>query len=436
LPRELDVLRLRDFRLVFGASVASLVGDGVVPVALSFAVLDLTGSATDLGIVLAARVVALVSSLLIGGVVADRVGRRRVMVAADVTRLAAQAAIGVLLVSGEATIAEMVLAQLLVGAASGFFNPASSGLIPMVAGEHLQQANSLKAMAMAGGNIVGPAISGVLVVATGPGAALLIDAVSYGVSALLLARVNVAAQSSPPQQPFVAEFREGFAEVRKRTWVWAVILSAALWNVMAAFTVLGPVVAKSSLGGPGGWAAVLTAEGVGWLLGGLTLLRAIPRRPLLVGTALGAVAVVPTALLAVPAPLALIVIASLLAGVANMLFNTLWETVLQQHIPRHALSRVSAFDWFGSIAFQPVGLMLMGPLAAAIGVSETLYLSAGFKLVSVAALLTVKDIRRLAPSPVAGAQPAASDRLLSERVGDELITREAPSRAAAAETVE
>ncbi|MBV9195496.1 MAG: MFS transporter [Solirubrobacterales bacterium] len=406
LPRELEILGLRDFRLVFGASVASLIGDGMVPVALSFAVLDLTGSATDLGIVLAARVVALVSSLLIGGVVADRVGRRAVMVAADVARFAAQAAIGVLLVSGHATIAEMVVAQLLVGAASGFFNPASSGLLPMVAGEHLQPANSLKGMAMAGGNIAGPAISGALVVATGPGSALLIDAASYAVSALLLARVKVAARLPSPRQRFVAELREGFAEVRKRTWVWAVIASAAFWNVMAAFTVLGPVVAKSSLGGPAGWAAILTAEGVGWLAGGVALLRVSPRRPLIVATAASAAAVVPTVLLAGPAPLAVIVVASLLAGVSTMLFNTLFETMLQRHIPRRALSRVSSFDWFGSLALQPVGLALMGPLAGAIGVSETLYLAAGLKLLTLAALLAVKDIRRLGPFPATTAPPA------------------------------
>jgi len=350
--------------------------------------------------------VALVSSLLIGGVVADRVGRRAVMVAADVARFAAQAAIGVLLVSGHATIAEMVVAQLLVGAASGFFNPASSGLLPMVAGEHLQPANSLKGMAMAGGNIAGPAISGALVVATGPGSALLIDAASYAVSALLLARVKVAARLPSPRQRFVAELREGFAEVRKRTWVWAVIASAAFWNVMAAFTVLGPVVAKSSLGGPAGWAAILTAEGVGWLAGGVAVLRVSPRRPLIVATAASAAAVVPTVLLAGPAPLAVIVVASLLAGVSTMLFNTLFETMLQRHIPRRALSRVSSFDWFGSLALQPVGLALMGPLAGAIGVSETLYLAAGLKLLTLAALLAVKDIRRLGPFPATTAPPA------------------------------
>jgi MFS family permease len=178
LGLDLDVLRLRDFRLVFGASVASLLGDGVVPVALAFAVLDLTGSATDLGIVLAARVVALISALL------------------------------ALLLSGHATVAELAASQVLLGAASGFFNPASSGLVPLVAGEHLQQANTLKGIAMAGGNIAGPAIAGALVVGTGPGAALLIDAASYGISALLLVRVARVTQPHAPRHPFAAELRE------------------------------------------------------------------------------------------------------------------------------------------------------------------------------------------------------------------------------------
>lgn len=168
LPSDLEVLRGRDFRLVFSAALVSLFGDGVVDVALAFAVLDLTGSATDLGIVLAARTIALVASLLFGGVVADRVGRRTVMISADLVRLVTQAAIGVMLVSGNATIAEIAISQLLVGAASGFFNPASSGLIPAVAGERLQQANALRGMAMAAGDIAGPAIAGVLVVTTSP----------------------------------------------------------------------------------------------------------------------------------------------------------------------------------------------------------------------------------------------------------------------------
>jgi MFS family permease len=408
LAGDIQVLRLRDFRLVFGAAVASLLGDGMVPVALAFAVLDLTGSATDLGLVMAARVVALSSSLLLGGVIADRIGRRVVMVAADLVRLVGQTAIGLLLLSGHATVPDLVVSQVILGAASGFFNPAASGLLPMVAGEHLQQANSLKGMAMAAGNIAGPAISGALVVATGPGAALLIDGASYGVSALLLGRLSGVAAVKAPRRPFAAELRDGFVEVRKRTWVLAIIASAAFWNMLAAFVVLGPVVAKRSLGGPGAWAAILTAEGVGWLAGGLALLRVSPRRPLVVAIGASATALLPTVLLAVPAPLALIVCAGLFAGVATMLFNTLFETMLQQHVPAHALSRVSSFDWFGSIAFQPLGLALMGPLAGAVGVSAALYLSAGLKLLSLVALLGVKDVRTLGPAP-----PPEPDRTLT-----------------------
>lgn len=400
LPSDLDVLRLRDFRLVFGAALVSLIGDGVVPVALAFAVLDLTGSATDLGLVLAARTIALVASLLVGGVVADRVGRRMVMIAADLARLVTQGAIGVLLVSGNASVGEIAISQALLGAASGFFNPASSGLIPAVAGEHLQQATALRGMAMAAGNIAGPAIAGVLILATGPGAALLIDAVSYGASATLLARVGKDGASPASAQHFLADLRDGFREVRSRTWVWSIIVVFSLVNMLGgAFPVLGAVTAKRHLGGAAAWAAILGFRGVGWLIGSTTLLRLKPPRPLLAAVLAGMVTALPTLLLAVPAPLVLIVIAALISGFGSMVFNTLWETTLQQRIPAAARSRVSSYDWFGSIAFAPVGYALIGPLAAGVGVSGALYLCGGLDVVLVGTLLAVRDIRTLAPHP-------------------------------------
>ena len=396
----LDVLRLRDFRLVFAAAVASFVGDGMVPVALSFAVLDLTGSATDLGLVLAARSVALVGSLLIGGVVADRVSRRTVMIGADLVRLVGQGVTGVLLVTGHASVAELAISQACLGAASGFFYPASSGLIPLVAGEWLQQGNSLRGMAMAAGNVAGPAIAGVLVVATSPGVALLIDAGSYGASALLLARLRRDVRGGSPPQRFVAELREGFAEFRARTWVWATIAAMSVINAVAvAFPVLGALTAKRQLGGAGAWALILVGQGVGSLIAGATLLRLKPRRPLLIGLLVGLVPALPMFLLAVPAPLALIVVAALVGGVGNMTFNTLWETTLQQHIPEAARSRVSAYDWFGSLALQSVGFALIGPFAAAVGASTALYVCGGVDIAMVAALLAVKDIRGVSSMP-------------------------------------
>jgi MFS family permease len=403
LGLKLDVLRLRDFRLVYGAALVSLLGDGIVPVALAFAVLDLTGSATDLGIVLAARTLALVGSLLIGGVVADRIGRRAVMIGADLTRLVTQGAIGVLLVSGHATVLELAASQALLGAATGFFNPASSGLLPEVAGEWLQQANTLRGMATAAGNVAGPAIAAVLVVGVGSGWALLVDALSYAVSAALLAPVRLIATTPSRPEPLgvLVELREGFSEVRKRTWVWATILAASLANaLLAALTVLGPLVAKQHLGGAGAWAAIVAGEGAGWAVGGIGLLQVTPRRPMLVATAASGTVAAPMLLLAVPAALVLIVAAMFVAGINIMLFSTLWETTLQQRIPAHARSRVSAYDWFGSLVLQPVGLALIGPFAAAVGVSTALYICGALLLAALTSVLGIRDIRRIGPLPV------------------------------------
>jgi MFS family permease len=403
----LEVLRLRDFRLVFGAALVSLLGDGVAPLALTFAVLDLTGSATDLGAVFAARTAGLVGSLLIGGVVADRFPRRAVMIGADGLRLVAQGAVGALLLSGHATVAEIAVSQAVVGAATGFFNPASSGLIPAVSGDWLHQANSLRGIASAAGNIAGPAIAGVLVATTTPGTALVVDAASYGVSALLLARVGHVPTARGVGQSFFAELREGFAEVRSRTWLWSTLVALSLVNaVSVGFVVLGAVIVKRHLGGPGAWALILAAQGAGALLGGAALLRVAPRRPLLVATLIGLIPVVPTFLIAIPAPLAVIVVAALMAGIGNMVFNTLWETTLQQHVPEGARSRVSSYDWFGSLALQTLGFAFIGPLAAAVGTSPALYICGGVELAAVSALLVLREIRSLPATPIRSAQHA------------------------------
>ena len=393
------MLSLREFRLVFGAAVVSLLGDAVVPVALAFAVLDLTGSATDLGIVLAAGTLALVCSLLFGGVVADRVGRRRVMIAADVTRMLGQAAIGVLLISGDANVLSLAASQAILGAATGFFNPASSGLIPAVAGEHLQQANALRGMAMAAGSIVGPAVGGLLVVTVGPGPGLLIDAGSYAASALLLARMRQRTRvRALGRQRFLVDLREGFTELRSRTWAWSIIVVASFVNTVGvAFPVLGAVVSKRELGGAAAWATILVARAVGLFIGGTILLRSHPRRPLLAAVPACATAALPLLLLAVPARLEVIAPAAVIAGLGAVVFNTLWETTLQQNIPPQARSRVSSYDWFGSLALQPIGYALMGPLAAAIGVSGALYLCGGLEIVAVLPLLAIRDIRVMPP---------------------------------------
>jgi hypothetical protein len=397
----LEVLGGRDFRLVFGAALVSLLGDGIQPLALTFAVLDLTGSATDLGLVLAAWTIALVASLLAGGVVADRFSRRTVMIGADSVRLVAQGAIAVLLIGDHATVAEIAVSQALMGAATGFFNPASSGLMPTVAGDFLQQANSLRGMAMAAGSIAGPAIAGGLVAVSSPGVALAIDAGTYGVSALLLARVKRYTRTKTAQR-FVDDLRAGFAEIRSRMWLWSTIVALSIVNAATVgFMVLGALIVRRHLGGAGAWALILALEGVGALIGGSALLRVSPRRPLLVATVIGIVPVIPTFLMAIPAALALIAVAALMAGTGEMVFNALWETTLQRHVPEAMRSRVSSYDWFGSLALRTLGYALVGPLATAVGNSTALYVCGGVELVAVSSLLLVGDIRTLPPAPIA-----------------------------------
>jgi hypothetical protein len=186
--------------------------------------------------------------------------------------------------------------------------------------------------------------------------------------------------------------------------VWAIVAGASLGNaVFAAFPVLGPVVAKRSLGGAAAWAAIAASVGVGALVGGLITLRVRPPRPLLAGTLAIALVVLPLFALAIPAPVVVIAGAALLAGLGMMVFNALWETALQRHVPARALSRVSAYDWFGSLVFQPIGLAVVGPAAAGLGVSSTLVLAGALQLAIVAAMLAVPDIRGLrateAPEP-------------------------------------
>jgi MFS family permease len=391
--------RGRDLRLVLSATLVSVVGDGFVPVALAFAVLDLTHSATELGAVLAIQAAAMLCALLVGGVLADRIGRRVIMIAADLLRLAAQALIGVLLVSGHATIAWIAVAEAVLGLASGFFDPAASGLIPAVAGDQLQQANALRGMAVSAAHIAGPAIAGVLVVAVGPGPALLVDAASFGGSALLLAAVRADPPRDGPRQRMLADMREGFAELRARTWAWANILVFAFANLfVGAIFVLGPVVARQHLGGPGAWAAVLAVQAVGWLVASTLLLHFSPRRPLLVAVLIDVLFEGFEMVLAVPW-LPIVLLAAFAAGIGAMVGNTLWETTLQQNVPEHVRSRVAAYDWLGAFALVPVGFAIPGPIAAAIGTRATLlaFGAAGIALLGV--LLLVKDIRTMQRLP-------------------------------------
>jgi MFS family permease len=305
----LGALQEREFRLFFTGQMVSLLGDAVTPFALAWAVLDLTGSARDLGFVLAAKIAPLVVFLLVGGVFADRLPRRGVMLTADVARMAIQAATAALLLSHTARIWELIVLQAFAGTGTAFFNPASTGLTPMtVSAGRLQEANALRGMSMASMQFAGPALAGILIVTVGPGYALAIDAASFGVSAFYLARLHLPLHVGLPPQSFARDLVDGWREFVARTWVWLIVVSVSLGNMMdSVWLVLAAVWIKNGHG----------------------------------------------------------------------LFNTLWETTLQQHVPPASLSRVSAYDWFGSLLCDPLGLALAGVVAAGIGMSHALDRSRG-----------------------------------------------------------
>jgi MFS family permease len=396
MRQSFDALRERQFRLLFTGQIVSLFGDALTGVALAFAVLDI-GSPTDLGYVFAAKTVPLVGFLLVGGVFADRLPRRAVMLTADVVRCGAQGAVAVLVLTHTAHIWEIVILQAVSGTASAFFNPASTGLTPLtVSPERLQQANALRGLSMASTGIIGAAVSGALVAGVGAGWALAIDAATFAVSAFFLAQLELPPHIKLAAQSFLGDLREGWREFASRTWVWVIVLGASIGNMMTAvFVVLGAVISKESLGGAGAWATILAALGVGSLVGGVVSLRVRVHHPLLFASSFIGFLALPTALLAVRAPIVVIAAGALLAGTGNMIFNALWETALQQHIPAATLSRVSAYDWFGSLAFQPLGLVVAGPAAAAFGASTTLWIASGVILATALLALGTPSVRHL-----------------------------------------
>ncbi len=409
--RWLGPLSERAFFLLFTGRTISLLGSTVAPIALAFAVIDLTGSPSDLGLVLAASFLPQIALLAVGGVWADRIPRHIVMVAADLVGGAAQAAIAILLLLGQAEIWHIVVVAILSGVSAAFFMPAASGVVPQtVKPEHLQQANALLGLTRNSTALGGAALGGLLVAAIGPGWALAADAATYALGACFLAFLRLPAVPAIRRR-FTHELVEGWREVRSRTWLWVVVLQFTVINAFswAAFFVLGPFVAAKSLGGPAAWGLILTAEAAGMLLGGVVALRRRPRRPLLVGNLGILLIAAPLGALALGWHVVPIALAAFVAGVGVEFFEVNWATTLQQEIPSEKLSRVSSYDWLGSFALVPLGTILVGPLAASIGLAGTLWVATGVVVAACLATLAVGDVRRLPARP--GTAPVESDRV-------------------------
>jgi MFS family permease len=401
---------LRDeprYRLLFGSQVLSILGDRVTMVALPFAVLVSGGGVGDVALVSAAQFLPFVVLALPAGVWADRLDRKRILVASDAIRLLCQLVAATLLLTGNAHIAHLAVIAAVYGAADAFFAPAFSGLLPTtVAPANIQPANALRGLSFSVGSVLGPVIAGLLIAfAGGPGGALLFDAATFAVSIALLVplRPRVVAAGLAEEDPaattdhFWTSLREGWGEVRSRSWVLAFLGGVAAYHVVVlpAIFVIGPVLMERDLDGARSWAVVVACFGIGSVLGDLLFLRWRPRFALRVASLLLVGASCQAAFIGSGLGTWGIGGLELLAGVCVTGAFTLWETSLGEHIPGGSLSRVSSYDYLTSAGMIPLGNLLAGIVSATYGLQATLV---GMSVLGISAALVVAcvpSVRRL-----------------------------------------
>jgi len=401
-------LRIPAFRLLFSARAISYLGTYLAPIAVAFAILDLGGGATAVGLGFAAWTLAQVAMLAFGGVLGDRFPRRSVMVASDIASTAVRVAMGVLLVSGHAQVWQLIALQACGGAAVAFYSPASYGLVREVVPEDLlQPANGLLAIARYAAFPLGAAIGGSIVALISPGAALFVDAGTYAASAILLSQIHVKSLAKAGAG-FFRELRDGWAAFVEQTWVWILVIYVSLYFLItyAPFFVLGPYVAKHSMNGAASWAFVVSGEGVGSLCGGIAGLRWRPRKPMVTTGLLLMVTAVQDVLLALHPSTVLLTFAAAGSGFAFALGSVVWDTTLQRMVAPDKLARVASYGWMGSMVFLPAGYALAGPIAMAIGVETYLLIAAGWIVASTLFVVRLRAVREVGVEQEPEAVPA------------------------------
>ncbi|MFJ9840825.1 MFS transporter [Kitasatospora sp. NPDC101155] len=398
LGDRLAVLGEREFTRFFIGYTTSLLGSSMAPVAVAFSVLDSGGAGTDLGWVMAARILPVVLVLLAGGVIADRFGSRRLMLGSDVLRGLVQALFAGLLAAGHAPVRAMVALVAVWGIGEGLFMPAFGAILPDLVRrkELLADGNTLLGLSRSVSTVAGPALAGLVTAARGPAAVLLIDAVTYGVGALALAGLRL------PDRPgtddgtsMLRELRAGWSEFAARPWLWITTAQMGLFNLLvwAPFLVLGPLTAQRELGGARAWGLVMGVYGAGAVLGGLWMLGRRPGRPLAVATVAGLAWALPSAALAAGASLVWVVAGALVAGVGSAVCGTLFSTTTQRWVPVELLGRLTSFGSLGAFVLGPLGLAAAGPLAARLGTGEVLLLGAVWQVAAGVVVLGVPAVR-------------------------------------------
>lgn len=396
------MLRRPTFRRFFLGYSTSLLGSAMSATATTFALLDSGKSAADLGYVMAAGIVPIVVCLLGGGVFADRLGSRRVMLAADTVRCLAQTVFAIALFTGQPPLWVYIALVMVRSAGEGFFRPALTALIPQLAGGgDLTDANALEGMADSATDVVGPAISGIIVALFGPAAVLALDAASYGVSILALRSIRVSDPAARERESVFADLREGWTEFRSRTWLWVPTLQFSLFNLLvwAPFLVLGPVVAHERYGGARAWGLTMACYGAGSIIGGVAMLGRDPRRPIVVATIATFGYACPSLALGLGAPVAGTAVAVLVAGIGSAVCGTLYTSTDQRMLPPEIRARISAYTTLGSFVLGPLGLAVAGPIAMATSIPLVLFVGAIWQIGASSVVLCLPAIRIQPPPP-------------------------------------
>ena len=410
LSRDLQVLRDPNVSRLVLSRLISDFGSGIGPIALAFGVLALPGGGpTGLGIVLFCAGLPRVAFLLFAGVIADRGNRVRLLVIAEAVMALTWLVGAGLFISGHASVFAMSALAIVGGLATALFYPTHTGLIPQVVNDdQLQSTNALIRLASNIASIGGVALGGLLVAAIGSGWTLGINALTYGVSALLLVGIRVQRVVQRDETTsIVDELVHGWREFTARRWVWLIVVTFSIANVgsSAAFGVVGPVIAATSWDGAKSWGFVLASFSLGMVVGVVVAMKIRPRHPLLIAMIASPLLMLPVLGLVPPLTVVAVAAGAFVGGVAIDVFEVLWQTALQQHVPQESLSRVSAYDYFGSLAFTPLGLAAAGPIIEHWGARPAAIMCVALMSVQLIALFD-PQIRRLRANDAAAQQVA------------------------------
>jgi MFS family permease len=402
MSAALAPLRHRPFRHLFIGTTANLLGNGVAPIALAFAVLDATGSVGSLGLVVGAHSLTSILFLLFGGVLADRLPRGPLLVGSSLISAASQAVVAALVLTHNAAVPLLMALAAVNGASSSCYQPAAQALLPQaVPAEFRRAALALSRIAGSSATIVGASLGGVLVAAIGPGWGLAVDALSFALAAAAFSLVRVQATPPAPSPGLVHELHVGWQEFTSRSWVWVIVVAFCFLNagVTASFTILGPAVADTTGIGRAGWGLAVAGASLGAVAGGLLSLRWQPRRAILVGCALMSLTALTPLLLALAPYTWVLVVANFVSGVGVEQAGVAWYSTLNDQIPEDRLARVYAYDDLGSYLALPFAQFAAGPAVLLLGLHATLYAAAALILLATLAMVATPSIRALAPKP-------------------------------------